>query len=99
MYFTGGDDYYKFLVFFPILSSIILNSNKKVSNWISTETSSEIIKPFGKNLEPAISNLSNGRVNLNLISPGFLQVVFVLGGVNLTPLSLHISIRSNLSSI
>ena len=47
-----------------MLSSPILDRNKKVTNWISTGISSEKIKPFDSNLEPAISNLASGRVNL-----------------------------------
>ena len=36
MYFTGDDGYQNFLVFAPMLSLLILDSNKKVTNWIST---------------------------------------------------------------
>ena len=61
MYFTGKDGYQNFLVFAPMLSSLILDSNKKVTNWISTGN-----KPFDTNLEPTISNLANGKVSLNL---------------------------------
>ena len=64
MYFTGNNCYQNFLVFAPMLSSLILDSNKKVTNWISTGISSEKIKPFDTNLEPAMSNLANGRVIL-----------------------------------
>ena len=35
MYFTGNNGYQIFLVFAPILSSLILNYNKKVTNWTS----------------------------------------------------------------
>ena len=54
----------KLLVFVPMFSSLILNSNKKTTNWISTGKSSEQIKPFDTNLEPPMSNLANGRVIL-----------------------------------
>ena len=64
MYFTGNDGYQNFLVFAPMLSSLVLDSNKKVPNWILTGISSEKIKPFDTNLEPTMSNLANGRVNL-----------------------------------
>ena len=47
-----------------MLSSIILESNKKVTNWILSGISSEKIEPFDTNLEPTMSNLANGRVNL-----------------------------------
>ena len=36
MYFTGDDGYQNFLVFAPMLSSLILDSNKKVTKWTST---------------------------------------------------------------
>ena len=64
MYFTGNDGYQNFLVFAPILSSIILYSNIKVTDWMSTRISSEKIKPFDTGLELTMSNLANGRVNL-----------------------------------
>ena len=35
MYFTGNNGYQNFLVFATILSSLILNYNKKVTNWMS----------------------------------------------------------------
>ena len=37
MYFTGNDGYHDFLVFAPMLSSLILDSNRKVTNCISFE--------------------------------------------------------------
>ena len=46
-----------------MLSFLILDSNKKVTNWILTGISSKNIKPFDINLEATISNLANGRVN------------------------------------
>ena len=55
MYFGGG-----FLAFAPL----ILDSNKKVTNWISTRISSEGIKPFNANLELTMCNLTNGRTIL-----------------------------------
>ena len=51
MYFTANDSYQKFLVFAPMINSLILDSNKKVINWTLTRISSEKIKPFDKNLE------------------------------------------------
>ena len=47
-----------------LLSSLILNSNKKITNWISTGISSEKIKLFDINLEPTMSNLANSKVVL-----------------------------------
>ena len=66
MYFTGNDGYQHFLVFSPILRCLILDSNKsnKVVSWKSTGISPEKIKPFHVNLEPAISNLVDGRLIL-----------------------------------
>ena len=57
MDFRGNDGYQNFLVFAPMLSSLILDSNEKVTNCILTETSSEKIKPFYTGLEPTMSNL------------------------------------------
>ena len=64
MLFREKNDYQNFLNFAPVLSSIILESNKKVTNWILSGISSEKIEPFDTNLEPTMSNLANGRVNL-----------------------------------
>ena len=44
MYFAVDDCYQNFLVYSPMLNSLILDSNKKVGNWILTKTSSEKIK-------------------------------------------------------
>ena len=62
--------------FAPMLSSLILDSNKKVTNWILTRISSKKIKPFDTNLELIMSNFANGRVtlkfnNLFLVQKGF----------------------------
>ena len=64
MCFMGNDGYKNFLVFSPILSSLILDSNKNITNWISTRTSFEKIKPFDINLKATTSDLANGRVIL-----------------------------------
>ena len=61
MYFTGGDDYQNFLVFAPVLSSIILDSNKKFTNWILIRMSSEKNEPFDINLKATMSNLASRR--------------------------------------
>ena len=37
MYFTGDDGYQFFLVLAPMLSSLTLDSNKNVTNWVSTD--------------------------------------------------------------
>ena len=47
-----------------MLSSLTLDNNKKVFNWISTRILPEKIKPFDTNLEPITSTLANGRVIL-----------------------------------
>ena len=62
MYFTGNDGYQNDLVFAPMVNSLILNSNKKFTNRISTQISSEKLKPFYTHLVPTMSNLANGRV-------------------------------------
>ena len=64
MYFTANDSYHNFLVFIPMLSSLIFNSNERVTNWTSNGISSENIKPIDNNLELAMSKLANGRVIL-----------------------------------
>ena len=76
MYFTGDDDYQNILVFGPMFSSLILDSNKKVTNWISTEISSKKIKPFNTGLELTMSNLANGRVNLKINNSVLVQKRF-----------------------
>ena len=52
MYFAGDNGYKNFKVFAPVLSSLILDSNKKVTNWMSISISSGKIKPFHNDLEP-----------------------------------------------
>ena len=69
MYFTSNDGYPIFLVFTPMLSSLILEGNRKVTNWILTGISSEKNKPFDSGLESTMSNLANGRVNLKFNNP------------------------------
>ena len=64
MYFTDNDGYQNFLVLDPMFSSLILDSSKKVNNWIPTGRASEKIKQFNTGLEPIMFNLGNGRVNL-----------------------------------
>ena len=66
MYFRGNDGFQNFLVFVPMLSSLVLDSNKNVTNWIFTGILSENIKPFYTNLKHIMSNLTNGRVNVAL---------------------------------
>ena len=76
MYFTGNDDYQNFLVFAQILSSLILDSNKKFTKWTSNGISSARIKPLDTNLEPTMANLANGRVNLKFNNPVSVQKKF-----------------------
>ena len=64
MYFTGNDGYQNFLFFALMISSLLLHSNIKVTNWISGRISSGKIKPFDTGLEPTMSNLANIRVKL-----------------------------------
>ena len=62
MYFTLNYGYQSFLVFAPMLSYLILDSNKKVTKWVSIGTSSEKMKPFDTNLEPTMPIVANDRV-------------------------------------
>ena len=64
IYFTGDNGYQHFLVFAPMLSSLILDSNKNVFQWMSTGISSNEIKAFDTDLEQTMSNLANGFVIL-----------------------------------
>ena len=65
MYFPDFDGYQNFLVFAPVLRSLILDSNKKVTNWMSTGISSEKIKTFDTSFQPTMSKSANDRVTLN----------------------------------
>ena len=76
MYFTGNDVYQNFLVFVSMLSSIMLDSDKKVTDWISTGISSENIKLFDTNLEIIMYNLSNGRLELKFSNSVLVKKVF-----------------------
>ena len=66
MYFTKDNDYQNVSVFASMLSSLILGSNKKVTNWVWTGVLSGKIKTFDTNLEPTMSNLANSRVILKV---------------------------------
>ena len=76
MYFTGNDVYQNFLVFVSMLSSIMLDSGKKVTDWISTGISSENIKLFDTNFEIIMYNLSNGRLELKFSNSVLVIKVF-----------------------
>ena len=77
MYFTGDDGCQNFLVFATMLSSLMLDSNKKVATWISTRISSEKNKPFDTNLELTMSNLANARVILKSNNSVLVQKIFL----------------------
>ena len=77
MYYTGNDGCQNVLVFAPMLSFLILDSNKKVTNWILTGISSQKIKPFDTNLEPTMPNLANGRIKLKFNNSVLVQKVFL----------------------
>ena len=47
-----------------MLTSLTLDSNKNITNWVSTRISFEKIKLFDTSLELTKSNLANGRVTL-----------------------------------
>ena len=55
--------------FVPMISSLIFDRNRKVTNWIATRILSEKIKSFGTDLEPTMVNLAHGRVNLKFNNP------------------------------
>ena len=64
MYFTEIFGYQKFLFFAPMLISVTVDKNEKVSYSTLTGISSEKIKTFDTKLEPTVSNLANDRVIL-----------------------------------
>ena len=74
-YFTCEDAYQYFLVFALILNSIILESNTKITNWISNKVSPEKIKSFDADLTPTMTNLANGRVSLKFNNSFLMQKV------------------------
>ena len=51
-----------FFIFTPILSSLVLGSNKKVTKWESTGISPAKMRTFDINLETTISTLADGKV-------------------------------------
>ena len=65
MYFTGDDGYQNFHFFVPFVSSLVLDSNKNVTNSISTGISTEKTKLFDTNLEMTTSNLEIWKFNWN----------------------------------
>ena len=73
MYFTGNDGYQNFLIFALMFSFLILDSNNKVTNWISTGISSEKIKSLDTNLQSTMSNLANGKVILKFNNSGLVK--------------------------
>ena len=78
MYLKSHSGYHNFLVFASMLSSLILDCNKKVTNRISPGMSSDKNKPFGDNLEPTMSNLTNGRVILKSSNSALVQKSFFI---------------------
>ena len=66
MHSAGDDGYQNFLAFVPMLSSLTLDNNKKVINSMLTRVSPEKSKLSDTTLEPTISNLAIGKVNLKL---------------------------------
>ena len=61
---NGTDGYQNFLVFAAMLSSLILDNSKRVTNWMSIGISSEKIKPFDTTLELTMSNLANSNLKI-----------------------------------
>ena len=76
MYFSDDDVHQVFLVFALMLSSLILDNNKKVTYWILIWVSSENIKPLDTNLEPTMSSFTNGRIIWKFNSSAILQTKF-----------------------
>ena len=76
MYFTGNDGYQNFLVFAPMLVSLILGSNRKSINWILTRISSEKITSFDTNLGPTMPNLDIGKLILKFNNSVLVQKNF-----------------------
>ena len=64
MYFTCDDSYLNFIVFVSMLNSLVLDVNKKITNWFTTRVSPKKIKPYDANLAPTMTNIANGRVSL-----------------------------------
>ena len=59
-----------------MLSSLIVDSNRKVTEWILTGISSEKVKSFDTGIEPTMSNLANGRVDLKFQNSVLVQKSF-----------------------
>ena len=59
-----------------MFSSLILHSNKKFTNWISTGMPFEKNELFDTNLEPTMFNLANGRVILKSNNPDWVPKIF-----------------------
>ena len=73
MYFAGNDGYQNFLVFVVFL---VLDSNEKNTDWISTTISSEKIKPFDTNLELSMYNLAIDKAILKFNNSALVQKIF-----------------------
>ena len=67
-----------FLVFGPMLSSLIIDSNKKANHWILNEISSETIKPFLMNVEVTFFYLANGRIILKFNNSVLIRKSFIV---------------------
>ena len=78
MHFTDDYGYENFLVFLPTLSSLMLDNDKKVTDWILSGTSSEKINPFDTSFEPTLSNLASGKVILKFSNSVFVQKAYSL---------------------
>ena len=99
MYFTGDGGYKKFLIFVPMPRSLILDNKRKVTKWILTGILSEIINPLDTNLEPTMSNLTNGKLILKFNNSVIVQkkismllnlyIVYELTGHVILPIIFH----------
>ena len=81
-----------------MLSSLILDKNRKVTNWILTGISSEKTKPFDSGREPTMSNSANGKVNLKSNNSVLVQESFYSLYSNFT-LNLYIAYKLNTWSL
>ena len=61
-----------------MLSSLTVENNKKVTNWISNGISSEKVKLFDTKLEQTMSNLANVKIILKFNNSVSVQKILLL---------------------
>ena len=67
-----------FLVLSSILCSLILETNKKVINWLSFIISPKRFKPFDINRVSTITDLANSRISLKFNKSVLVQIFFII---------------------